>query len=54
MGSVAVSPGLESTGSVVMAQGQLLCSIWDLPEPGIEPVSPELAGSFLPGNLLSF
>ena len=24
----------------------LLCSMWDLPGPGIEPVSPELAGRF--------
>ena len=28
------------------AQAQLLCSTWDLPGPGIEPVSPALAGSF--------
>ena len=26
----------------------LLCSIWSLPSPGIEPVSPALAGWFLP------
>ena len=25
----------------------LLCGMWDLPRPGIEPVSPELAGKFL-------
>ena len=25
---------------------QLLCSIWDLPEPELEPVSPALAGGF--------
>ena len=25
---------------------QLLCSIWDLPGPGIEPMSPALAGRF--------
>ena len=24
----------------------LLCGMWDLPRPGIEPVSPELAGQF--------
>ena len=26
---------------------QLLCSMWDLPGPGLEPVSPALAGGFL-------
>ena len=25
---------------------QLLCSMWDLPRPGLEPVSPALAGRF--------
>ena len=39
-------------------QGQLLCSVWDLPEPGIEPVSLELAGRFFTtdpsGNPLRF
>ena len=33
---------------------QLLCDVWDLPQPGIEPISPALAGRFLstvpPGN----
>ena len=27
-------------------QAQLLCSMWDLPKPGIKPMSPELAGGF--------
>ena len=27
--------------------GELLCSMWDLPRPGIEPVFPALAGGFL-------
>ena len=31
---------LSSCGS----QAQLLCSMWDLPKPGLEPASPELAG----------
>ena len=32
-------------GSVVVAQrAQLLCGMWDLPRPGLEPVSPALAG----------
>ena len=26
---------------------QLLCSMWDLPGPGVKPVSPALAGGFL-------
>ena len=39
--SVLVAPGLQSTGPVAVAH------VWDLPNPGIEPVSPALAGSFL-------
>ena len=27
-------------------RAQLLCSMWDLPRPGLEPVSPALAGRF--------
>ena len=35
-------------GSLVVVQGlQLLCSMWDLPGPRIEPVSPALAGRLL-------
>ena len=41
------------------ARAQLLCGMWDLPEPGLEPVSPALAEGFLttvppgkPSNLL--
>ena len=33
---------LSSCGS----RAQLLCGMWDLPRPGLEPVSPELAGRF--------
>ena len=34
--------------SVVMAHGlSLLHSMWDLPGPGLEPMSPALAGGFL-------
>ena len=33
---------LSSCGS----QAQLLCSMWDPPRPGLEPVSPALAGRF--------
>ena len=28
------------------SRGQLLCGTWDLPSPGLEPVSPALAGRF--------
>ena len=41
-----VEPRLE-LGSVVMAYGLSCCGTWDLPGPGIEPVSPALAGRFL-------
>ena len=37
---------------------QLLCGMWDLPRPGLEPVSPALAGRFsttvLPGKPFNF
>ena len=33
---------LSNCGSLA----QLLCSMWDLPRPGLEPVSPALAGRF--------
>ena len=33
---------LSSCGS----RAQLLCGMWDLPRPGLEPVSPALAGGF--------
>ena len=52
-GSWAVECRLSSCG----AQAQLLHSMWDLPRPGLEPMSPALAGRFLttgppgkPGN----
>ena len=28
------------------SRAQLLCGVWDLPRPGLEPVSPALAGRF--------
>ena len=28
------------------SRAQLLCGMWDLPRPGLEPVSPALAGRF--------
>ena len=33
---------LSSCGS----RAQLLCGMWDLPRPGLEPMSPALAGRF--------
>ena len=41
--SVVVACGLSSCG----ARASLLRSTWDLPGPGLEPVSPALAGGFL-------
>ena len=38
------APGHRLSGCGVRAQ--LLCSMWDLPRPGTEPVSPALAGRF--------
>ena len=37
-------PGLQSTGSTVAAPGPGHSEAWDPPRPGIEPVSPALAG----------
>ena len=53
--SVVVACRLSSCGPQALecrlsscgAQAQLLCSMWDLPRPGIEPMSPALAGGFL-------
>ena len=42
-GSRAPERRLSSCG----AQAQLFCSMWDLPGPGLEPMSPALAGRFL-------
>ena len=42
-GSWALERRLSSCGS----RAQLLHGMWDLPRPGIEPVSPALAGGFL-------
>ena len=36
------TPRLSSCG----ARAQLLCGMWDPPRPGLEPVSPALAGRF--------
>ena len=53
--SVVVARGLSSCGSRALerrlgscgARTQLLCGMWDLPRPGLEPVTPALAGGFL-------
>ena len=42
-GSRALEPRLSSCG----ARAQLLRSMWDLPGPGLKPVSPAMAGGFL-------
>ena len=45
--SVVVAPGIQSTGSVVLAQGlSCLRSTWDLPGPEIKPTSLALADGF--------
>ena len=54
VGSVVVAQGLSSCGSRALehrlgscgARAQLLCGVWDPPGPGLEPVSPALAGRF--------
>ena len=53
--SVVVAHGLSSCGSQALecrlsscgAWASLLRGMWDLPGPGLEPVSPALAGGFL-------
>ena len=55
LASVVVAHGLSSCGSQALerrlsscgAQAQLLHGMWDLPGPGLEPMSPALAGGFL-------
>ena len=39
----ALDSGFSNCGTPAL----LLCSMWDLPRPGIEPVSPALQGRFL-------
>ena len=46
--SVVVAHGLQARRlSSCGARAQLLHGMWDLPGPGLEPVSPALAGRFL-------
>ena len=42
-GSRALEHRLSSCGT----RAQLLCGTWDLPRPGLEPMSPALVGGFL-------
>ena len=39
--------GTWASGVVAHAQASLLSGLWDLPGPGIESVSPALAGGFV-------
>ena len=41
--SVVAARGISSCGT----RAYLLCCMWDLPSPGLKPVSPALAGGFL-------
>ena len=55
---VAVPGALERRLSSCGTRAYLLAGLWDLPRPGIEPMSPALAGGFLPpshqGSLQQF
>ena len=39
-------PGLYRESSVAVVQTLLLHSMWDIPRPKVQPVSPALAGKF--------
>ena len=40
--------GCRATGSIVVVHGLGCPGMWDFPKPGIKPMSPALAGRFLP------
>ena len=44
--------GLSSCSMQPLEQGLLLLGMWDIPGPGMEPVSPALQGTFLTTGLL--
>ena len=46
VGSIVAAPRFESTGSIYGSRALLLHGVWDLPGPGIEPMSSALAGRF--------
>ena len=46
-GSLVVTRGLWSTGSAVVMHGLSSSTTWDLPAPGLERLSPALAGGLL-------
>lgn len=50
MGTVLVAPGLQSTGSIVVAHGLSCCTAFEILSQGIKLVSPALAGDSLPLN----
>ena len=59
MASLLCSTGFRRAGfSGCGTQAYLLCGLWDLPGPGIEPMSPAMAGGFLstvpPGKSIYF
>ena len=47
MGSVVEVPGLLEHGLNRYGSWAVLCSMWDLPRSGIEPVSPESTDRFI-------
>ena len=47
VGSGLAAPGLSSTGSVAVVHRLSCSTMWDLPRPGVKPVSPALAGGFV-------
>ena len=47
MGSVVVARSSRTQVQRLWCMGLVVCSIWDLPGPGIELMSPALAAGFL-------
>ena len=47
MGSALGLASSRARASSCGAWAEFLCGLWDLPGPGVEPVSPALAGGFL-------
>ena len=52
VGSVVVASGLENRLSSCGAWTSLLSGIWNLPRPGIEPMSPALVDGLLVGHVV--
>ena len=52
LASLVESMGSRPTGfSSYDSQASLLCGMWDLPEPGMEPMSPALPDGLLTNEL---